>query len=174
MKHIPFDAFDCDELEYVVTQNILQGCTVKTTEDPDSDTNSAARQDYTILQKVATFKYPATLCTIRRSHHFYDCVWKSHVRIAAPTKIYMHKNLQVHECSTADNMKVFFDPISRIQHSLNANLEVNYFRSTVTGSLSYDGSHSHCLGMDSQVDGNRMESLLTTESLEFTLRTVTI
>ena len=28
--------------------------------------------------------------------------------------------------------------------------------------------------MDSQVDGHRMESLLTTESLEFTLRTVTI
>ena len=28
--------------------------------------------------------------------------------------------------------------------------------------------------MDSQVDGNRMESLLTTESLEFTLRTITI
>ena len=28
--------------------------------------------------------------------------------------------------------------------------------------------------MDSQVDGNRMESLLTTESLEFTLRAITI
>ena len=157
-----------------MTQSILQGCVVKAAEDVDSDTNSAARQDYTILQKVATFEYPATLCTLRRSRHFYDCIWKSYVRIAAPAKIYMHEIMQVHECSAADNTKVFFDPISRIQHSLNANLEVNYFQSAVEGSLSYDGSHSHCLGMDSQVDGNRMESLLTTESLEFTLRTVTI
>ena len=86
----------------------------------------------------------------------------------------MHKPLQVHECFTATYTNVFFDPTSRIQHDLNPNLEVNYFQSTVEGSLSYDGSHAHCLGMDSHVDGHRMETLLTTESLEFTLRTVTI
>ena len=44
----------------------------------------------------------------------------------------------------------------------------------VIGSLSYDGSHSHCIGMDSHVDSNRRESLFVTESLEVTIRTVTI
>ena len=82
--------------------------------------------------------------------------------------------LQVHECSTAANTRIFIDPISRIRHSLNANLEVNNFQSTVIGSLSYDGSHSHCLGMDSHMDSNRMESLLVTKSLEVTIRTVMI
>ena len=91
-----------------------------------------------------------------------------------PEDVFRFTILQVHECSTADNTKVFFNPISWIQHSLNANLEVNYIHSTVEESLSYDGSYSYCLGMDSQVDGNRMESLLTTKSLEFTLRTITI
>ena len=42
------------------------------------------------------------------------------------------------------------------------------------GSLSYNGSHSHYLGIDSHVDSNRMESLLVTESLEVTIRTVMI
>ena len=168
------NTFDCDKPEDVLTQSIPQGCTVRTSDDTDPDTNTASKQDYTILQKVATFEYPATLCTLRRSRHYYDCVWKSHVRIAAPAKIYQHETLQVHECSTAANTRIFIDPISRIRHSLNANLEVNNFQSTVIGSLSYDGSHSHCLRMDSHMDSNRMESLFVTESLEVTIRTVTI
>ena len=49
----------------------------------------------------------------------------------------MHEPLQVHECSAAAYTKVFFDPISRIQHTLNPNLEVNYFQSTVEEFLSY-------------------------------------
>ena len=86
----------------------------------------------------------------------------------------MHETLQVHECLTASSAKVYFDPTSGIQHTLNSNLEVNYLQSIVEGSLSYDGSHSHCSGKDSHVDGHRMESLLTTESLEFTIRIVTV
>ena len=42
------------------------------------------------------------------------------------------------------------------------------------GSLTYERAHSHCNGMDSHVDGNRMESLFVTESLEVTRRTVMV
>ena len=90
------------------------------------------------------------------------------------TKIYQHEILQVHECSKAANTGKFIDPISRIRHQLNTNLEVNNFQSTVIGSLSYNRLHSHCIGMDSDVDSNRMESLFVTESLEVTIRTVMI
>ena len=96
------------------------------------------------------------------------------MRITTPARIYQHEILQVHECSTVANTRIFIDSISRIRHSLNANLEVNNFQLTVIGFLSYDGSHSHCLGMDSHVDSNRMESLLVTESLEVTIRTLKI
>ena len=59
------EAFDYDEPEDVVTQGIPESCTVETTEDTSADI--PARQDYTILQKVATFEYPATLFTLCRS-----------------------------------------------------------------------------------------------------------
>ena len=90
------DAFDCDEPEDGVTQSIPEGCAVETKEQEDLEMESEARQDYTILQKVATFDYAATLCTLLKSRHFYDCVWKSHVRIAAPAKVYSQEVLQVH------------------------------------------------------------------------------
>ena len=74
----------------------------------------------------------------------------------------------------ASSARVYFDPTSGIQHTLNANLEVYYLQSVVERSISYDGSHSHCSGKDSQVDSHRIESLLTTESLEFSIRIVTV
>ena len=73
IKHI-FDTFDCDKQEDVLTQSIPQGCSVKALDDMDLETNTTPKQDYTILQKVATFEYPATLCTLRRSRHYYDFV----------------------------------------------------------------------------------------------------
>ena len=42
------------------------------------------------------------------------------------------------------------------------------------GSLSYNGGHPHCKGMDSSVKGRLVSSLLVTESLEVTVREVTI
>ena len=44
----------------------------------------------------------------------------------------------------------------------------------VEGSITYDGSDPHFSGRDSQVEGHRIKSLLTTESLEFTIRVVTV
>ena len=42
------------------------------------------------------------------------------------------------------------------------------------GSITYDGADPHCSGKDSMVDGQRVKNLLTTESLEFTIRVVTV
>ena len=78
------DAFDCDEPEDIITQSIPNSCSADAAEEKEPE----ERQEYTILQKVPTFEYPATLCTLRRSRHYYDCVWASHIRIAAPAKIY--------------------------------------------------------------------------------------
>ena len=127
-----------------MTQSIPESCTSQTKEELDVDLESEARQDYTILQKVTTFEYAATLCTLRKSQHFYDCVWKSHVRITAPENVYSHKTLQVHECLMASSARVYFDPTSRVQHKLEANQEVNYIQSVVEGSISYNSTHSHC------------------------------
>ena len=86
------DAFDCDEPEDVITQSILESCAADTAGLEEKEPED--RQEYTILQKVPTFEYAATLCTLRRSRHYYDCVWASHIRIAAPAKIYAQDNLQ--------------------------------------------------------------------------------
>ena len=54
------------------------------------------------------------------------------------------------------------------------NVEVNYLQSVVEGSITYDGSDPHCSAKDSMVDGHRIESLLNTKSLEFTIRVVMV
>ena len=53
-------------------------------------------------------------------------------------------------------------------------VEVNYLQLVVDGSITYNGSDSHYSGKDSMVDGHRIEGLLITESLEFTIRIVTV
>ena len=163
------DAFDCDEPEDIITQSIPESCSADTAEEKEPE----ERQEYTILQKVPTFEYPATLCTLRRSRHYYDCVWASHIRIAAPAKIYAQENLRIEECMTANNARVYLDSSSGFQHTLQ-NIEVNYIQTVVDGSISYDGKHPSCSGKDSIVDGHRIASLVTTESLEITIRTVTV
>ena len=69
MSHSSYrlDAFDCDQPEDIVTQSIPESCTMGTKEPEDDEEESEGRQDYTILQKVPTFEYAATLCTLRRS-----------------------------------------------------------------------------------------------------------
>ena len=70
--------------------------------------------------------------------------------------------------------RIFQDPVSRTKHHLNTKLEVNNFTSTVVGSLTYKGGHSHCVGMDTSINRRQMSSLFITESLEVTMRTVTV
>ena len=42
------------------------------------------------------------------------------------------------------------------------------------GAITYDGNHPQCSGKDTIVDGHRIASLVTTESLEITIRTVMV
>ena len=101
------------------------------------------RQDYTILQKVTAFEYTATLCNFRRSRHYYDCVWKSHVRVTAPAKIYSQENLHMEECLTAHLSQTYYDQSTGIQHTLQPGVKVHYLQSLVEGSITYDGTDSH-------------------------------
>ena len=102
------DAFDCDEPEDTITQSIPSSCSA----DAAEETEPEEEQEYTILQKVPTFEYPAILCTLRRSRHYYDCVWASHIRVTAPPKIYEQENMRMEECMTANSARVYYDPSS--------------------------------------------------------------
>ena len=169
-----FVVFGCDKPEDVLTQSIPHGCSVKALDGKTQDTDMAPKQEYTILKRVAMLEYPTSLCTLCRSCNYYDCVWKLHVRIDAPAMVYQHETIQVQECATTVSTGVFKDPMSRTKHCLNPKLEVNNFASTVLGSLTYEGRHSHFDGMDSSINSRRMSSLFVTESLEGTIRTVTV
>ena len=61
------DAFDCDKPEDIVTQSIPESCAVN---DEEKEEMEEELQNYTILQKVPTFEYTATLCTLRRTRHY--------------------------------------------------------------------------------------------------------
>ena len=82
------EAYNCNEPEDTVVYPIPQQCPeIKELASP-STLSGTKRQNYTIIQEVTTFDYPATLCIVHRSREYYDCVWQSHVRVAAPAKIY--------------------------------------------------------------------------------------
>ena len=163
------DAFDLDEPKDIITQSIPNSCSSDAAEEKEPK----ERQEYTILQKVPTFEYSATLCTLRRSGHYYDCVWALSIRVAAPPKIYEQENMRMDECMTANSARVYYDPSSGFQHTLQ-NREVNYIQTVVEGALTYDSSHPQCSGKDTNVDRHRVASLVTTESLEITIRMVTV
>ena len=120
------DAFNCDQPEDVVTQSIPESCNTDNEEPEEDKMEADNRQDYTILQKVTTFEYPAMLCNLRRSQHYYDCVWKSHVRVAAPARIYVQETLRTEECLTAYLSRTYYDQSTGIQHTLQPGVEVHY------------------------------------------------
>ena len=70
---------------------------------------------------------------------------------------------------------VFTDPKQGTEHPFSDRSEVHYFESTPHGSLWYDETYAYCTGTDAKVSsGHRIQSLLTLESLEFTMREVTV
>ena len=176
MSHASYqlEAFDCDKPQDIITRSIPSSCNPEIGGELETNNNGEVLQDYTILQKVLTFEYSATLCTLRRSRQYFNCVWKSHARIAAPAKIYAQETLRVDECIKARQTGIYVDHTSGLEHPLNNKVEVNYFQLVVEGSLAYDRKYVHCSGKDAMVDGKRVASLLTTESLEFTIREVTV
>ena len=98
----------------------------------------------------------------------------SHVRIAAPAIVYQLETIQVHECVNMAATEKFTDLVSGARHELNTNLETNNFATTVVGTISYEGNHSYCEGMQASLNGHKKDSLLTKEYLEVTMRKVTI
>ena len=105
-------------------------------------------QEYMILQEVTTFEYPATLCSIRRSQDYYDCVWRLHIRITAPAMVHQRETVPVRECAIMDLTGIFQDPLSRVEHRLNSSVKVNHFKATVIGSLTYKGGYFHYVRED--------------------------
>ena len=96
------EAYDCVEPEEATAYPIPQQC-LKPKEPVSPMTFSGAkRQNYTIIQEATSFEYPATLCTVHRSREYYDCVWQSHIRVAAPAKIYQRETMPVEECAIMD------------------------------------------------------------------------
>ena len=68
------EAYDCNELEEIVVYPIPQQCPeIKGLVTP-STLSGTKRQNYTIIQEVTTFDYPATLCIVHRSRACYHCV----------------------------------------------------------------------------------------------------
>ena len=124
---------------------------------------------------MVNFEYTATLCTLRRSRQHFNCRTHSHVQIAAPARIYAHEGMRVEDCMRAKQTGVFTDPRLGGEHSFNDKYEVHYFESMPHGSITYDGTYAYCTGSDARVSsGERIESLLTLESLEFTIREVMV
>ena len=71
---------------------------------------STGTQNYTILQRVPTFNYIATLCMVRQTKDYYDCVWKLHVWIAAPAKTYQRETVTVEECAYMESVGFYREP----------------------------------------------------------------
>lgn len=58
------EAYDCSEPEDAIIANIPPECAAKEERSSLPELSRTTRQDYTILQEVATFVYPATLCVV--------------------------------------------------------------------------------------------------------------
>ena len=110
------EAYDCSKPEDAIIYSIPQSCPTKEERKSTPELSRTTRQNYTILQEVATFDYPATLCIVHRSQGYYDCVWKSNVRIAAPATIYQQNNVLVSECALMKLTRTVRDPLIRLRH----------------------------------------------------------
>ena len=107
-----FRAFDCNEPVDALIQELPHGCLAGVKETQPQELDQAPQQEYTIPQEVATFDYPATLGTVRRSRGYHDCGWRSHVRIVAPARVYQQETGPVRECVSMDLTRIFREPLS--------------------------------------------------------------
>ena len=121
------EAYDCNEPEEIVVYPIPQQCPEMKGLVSPSTLSGTKQQNYTIIQEVTTFDYPATLCIVHRFREYYDCVWQSHVQIAAPAKIYQRETVPVEECAIMEFTGFFRDPAAERCHKLNRSAETNYF-----------------------------------------------
>ena len=73
------EAYGCNESENAIVYHIPQQCPEMKERVSLLTLSGATQQNYTIIQEMTTFDYPATLCIVHRSRVYHDCVWKSHV-----------------------------------------------------------------------------------------------
>ena len=89
--------------------------------------------------------------------------------MAAPPEVYQSETIQVHDCASLSARGTFTDPKSGARHDLNTKLEINHFSTTVVETISYDNCHSHCQGMQANLNGHKMDNMLAIEDLEITM-----
>ena len=113
------EAYNCNDPESAIVYHTPQQCPKMKERASTSTLSGATRQNYTIIQEGTTFDYPAILCIVHRARAYYDCVWKSHVRVAAPAKIYQRETVPVEECAIMDFTGFFRDPAAERHRRLN-------------------------------------------------------
>ena len=94
------EAYDCSKPEDAIIYSIPQSCPMEKEGASTQKLSQTTQQNYTILEEVATFDYPATLCTVHQSRGYYDCVWKSHVsrpRFNIPTRECVSEQVCYHQ-----------------------------------------------------------------------------
>ena len=143
-----------------------------------STLSGTKRHNYTVIQEATYFEHPATLCTVHRSREYYDCVWHSHVRVAAPAEVYHKETMPVEQCATMHSTGYIRDVVTEEDHKLNPITEIDYFYSAVVGEVYYStftiANHSHCKGYPGSIGHDPMDELLVTESLMVVTKRVTI
>ena len=139
-----------------------------------STLSGTKRHNYMIIQEATYFEYPATLCTVHRSREYYDCVWRSHVRVAAPAEIYQKETVPVEQCAMMYSTGYFQDVVTDKYRKLNPRIEIDYFYSAVVGEMFYSKGHSYCKGYPGSIGHDPIDQLLVTESLTVVMKKVTI
>ena len=80
------EAYDCSDPDVVIAHPVPVRELYDTNLEKKFEVDNTESYNYIIIKKATTFDYEATLCTVRRTREYYQCVWESHVRIAAPSK----------------------------------------------------------------------------------------
>ena len=97
-KAFPLSAFDCENPTNIVTQQLPKDCQVQ--HDPVPDTPpEVPTENYSIVQQVEYYEFQAKFCQMTLSRHLYDCVWKSHIRLAAASEIHRPVDTSIEQCA---------------------------------------------------------------------------
>ena len=170
-------AFDCERPTEVMAQAIPEGCSVLSGEEKEKTATvlpEVPRLEYAIVQEVTSFVFTATLCTIRRSRLYFDCVWKSHARVAAPPEVYRPIDVPVSTCANMYRTGKYTHTATSKKYALGGG-DTTYIQSVPFGDITHSGELSHCNGAKYRhSNGKAGYAVLIVEDLAVTMRNVTI
>lgn len=171
-------AFDCERPTEVMAQAIPEGCSVLAGESPekiDPVLPEAIRQEYAIVQEVTSYVLSATLCEIRRSRLYFDCVWSSHARVAAPPEIYRPIDVPVSDCANMFRTGKYTHLSTGQKYDLSG-ADTTYIQSVPFGDITHSGEVSHCMGAAyrHKHNGKAGYAVLIVEDLAVTMRNITL